>query len=82
MCSRGHWRPSEDEKLRELVESYGPHNWNAIAENLRGRSGKINDHILNYSNYSIQLKITNSRKNISTTIKYVYKKMIAYLTLR
>lgn len=40
MCSRGHWRPSEDEKLRELVESYGPHNWNAIAENLRGRSGK------------------------------------------
>jgi hypothetical protein len=41
MCSRGHWRPSEDEKLRELVESYGPHNWNAIAENLRGRSGKI-----------------------------------------
>jgi myb proto-oncogene protein len=43
MCSRGHWRPSEDEKLRELVESYGPHNWNAIAENLRGRSGKIDD---------------------------------------
>ncbi|XP_058773551.1 transcription factor MYB52-like isoform X1 [Vicia villosa] len=40
MCSRGHWRPSEDEKLKELVESYGPHNWNAIAENLRGRSGK------------------------------------------
>lgn len=52
MCSRGHWRPSEDEKLRELVESYGPHNWNAIAENLRGRSGKINDHILNYCDYS------------------------------
>ncbi|XP_073220318.1 transcription factor MYB52 isoform X2 [Cicer arietinum] len=40
MCSRGHWRPSEDEKLKELVESYGPHNWNAIAEKLRGRSGK------------------------------------------
>ncbi|KAJ1410163.1 SANT/Myb domain [Sesbania bispinosa] len=40
MCSRGHWRPSEDEKLRELVERYGPHNWNAIAEKLRGRSGK------------------------------------------
>ncbi|XP_057446749.1 transcription factor MYB52 isoform X2 [Lotus japonicus] len=40
MCSRGHWRPSEDEKLRELVERYGPHNWNAIAEKLKGRSGK------------------------------------------
>ncbi|CAL0312333.1 unnamed protein product [Lupinus luteus] len=40
MCSRGHWRPAEDEKLRELVEHYGPHNWNAIAEKLRGRSGK------------------------------------------
>lgn len=57
MCSRGHWRPSEDEKLKELVESYGPHNWNAIAENLRGRSGKINDHIVNYSNCFNQLKI-------------------------
>ncbi|KAG5536002.1 hypothetical protein RHGRI_023705 [Rhododendron griersonianum] len=40
MCSRGHWRPSEDEKLRELVERYGPHNWNAIADKLQGRSGK------------------------------------------
>ncbi|XP_010276273.1 PREDICTED: transcriptional activator Myb-like [Nelumbo nucifera] len=40
MCTRGHWRPSEDEKLRELVEHYGPHNWNAIAEKLQGRSGK------------------------------------------
>ncbi|KAH6809378.1 myb domain protein 52 [Perilla frutescens var. frutescens] len=40
MCSRGHWRPAEDEQLRELVERYGPHNWNAIAEKLQGRSGK------------------------------------------
>ncbi|CAH1446483.1 unnamed protein product [Lactuca virosa] len=40
MCSRGHWRPSEDQKLRQLVEQYGPHNWNAIAEKLQGRSGK------------------------------------------
>ncbi|CAI9767398.1 unnamed protein product [Fraxinus pennsylvanica] len=40
MCSRGHWRPAEDMKLRELVERYGPHNWNAIAEKLQGRSGK------------------------------------------
>ncbi|XP_068664326.1 transcription factor MYB52-like [Aristolochia californica] len=40
MCTRGHWRPAEDEKLKELVERYGPHNWNAIAEKLLGRSGK------------------------------------------
>ncbi|XP_006650510.1 transcription factor MYB52-like [Oryza brachyantha] len=40
MCTRGHWRPSEDEKLKELVARYGPHNWNAIAEKLQGRSGK------------------------------------------
>ncbi|KVI07493.1 Homeodomain-like protein [Cynara cardunculus var. scolymus] len=38
MCSRGHWRPSEDQKLRQLVQQYGPHNWNAIAEKLQGRS--------------------------------------------
>ncbi|CAN0902205.1 Transcription factor MYB52 [Linum grandiflorum] len=40
MCSRGHWRPAEDEKLKELVDRYGPHNWNAIADKLHGRSGK------------------------------------------
>ncbi|KAF3438369.1 hypothetical protein FNV43_RR21131 [Rhamnella rubrinervis] len=40
MCSRGHWRPAEDEKLKGLVKRYGPHNWNAIAEKLQGRSGK------------------------------------------
>ncbi|CAA3019058.1 trichome differentiation GL1-like [Olea europaea subsp. europaea] len=39
-CPRGHWRPSEDEKLRQLVEKYGPQNWNSIAEKLQGRSGK------------------------------------------
>ncbi|XP_026659952.2 transcription factor MYB54-like isoform X1 [Phoenix dactylifera] len=38
MCSRGHWRPAEDEKLKELVGQYGPHNWNAIAKKLQGRS--------------------------------------------
>lgn len=36
---RGHWRPSEDKKLLQLVEQYGPQNWNAIAEKLQGRSG-------------------------------------------
>ncbi|KAB8114610.1 hypothetical protein EE612_054105 [Oryza sativa] len=39
-CPRGHWRPGEDEKLRQLVEKYGPQNWNSIAEKLEGRSGK------------------------------------------
>lgn len=40
MCTKGHWRPAEDEKLKELVARYGPHNWNAIAEKFQGRSGK------------------------------------------
>ncbi|CAM8962795.1 unnamed protein product [Rhodiola kirilowii] len=39
-CSRGHWRPAEDAKLKELVAQFGPQNWNLIAENLHGRSGK------------------------------------------
>lgn len=39
LCVRGHWRPSEDARLRELVAQYGPHNWNLIAEKLDGRSG-------------------------------------------
>ncbi|KAJ9675128.1 hypothetical protein PVL29_024183 [Vitis rotundifolia] len=39
-CPRGHWRPAEDEKLRQLVEEYGAQNWNSIAEKLQGRSGK------------------------------------------
>ncbi|XP_045810614.1 myb-like protein Q [Trifolium pratense] len=39
-CARGHWRPAEDSKLKELVALYGPQNWNLIAENLEGRSGK------------------------------------------
>ncbi|MED6131887.1 hypothetical protein PIB30_014104 [Stylosanthes scabra] len=40
ICPRGHWRPAEDEKLRQLVEQYGAQNWNSIAEKLQGRSGK------------------------------------------
>lgn len=39
-CARGHWKPSEDAKLREVVAIYGPQNWNLIAEKLQGRSGK------------------------------------------
>ncbi|KAK4745077.1 hypothetical protein SAY87_011389 [Trapa incisa] len=38
-CPRGHWRPAEDEKLRQLVDKHGPQNWNSIAEKLQGRSG-------------------------------------------
>ncbi|KAH6830402.1 myb domain protein 105 [Perilla frutescens var. hirtella] len=40
LCARGHWKPSEDAKLRELVAAFGPQNWNLIAEKLEGRSGK------------------------------------------
>ncbi|KAL7091395.1 hypothetical protein ACP275_12G103100 [Erythranthe tilingii] len=41
VCSRGHWRPAEDAKLKELVSLYGPHKWNLIAHKLQyGRSGK------------------------------------------
>ncbi|XP_076948323.1 uncharacterized protein LOC143620530 [Bidens hawaiensis] len=39
-CPRGHWRPAEDEKLQQLVQRFGPQNWNSIAEKLQGRSGK------------------------------------------
>lgn len=41
LCSRGHWRPAEDSKLKDLVALYGPQNWNLIAVQLEGRSGTI-----------------------------------------
>ncbi|KFK26915.1 hypothetical protein AALP_AA8G310200 [Arabis alpina] len=40
VCSRGHWKPSEDFKLKELVSVFGPQNWNYIAEKMQGRTGK------------------------------------------
>ncbi|GER27834.1 myb domain protein 105 [Striga asiatica] len=40
LCCRGHWKPHEDAKLKELVAQFGPHNWNLIADKLQGRSGK------------------------------------------
>ncbi|XP_022741862.1 transcription factor MYB52-like [Durio zibethinus] len=40
VCARGHWKPAEDSKLKELVALYGPQNWNLIAERLQGRTGK------------------------------------------
>ncbi|KAL5676707.1 hypothetical protein ACJX0J_012838, partial [Zea mays] len=39
-CRRGHWRPGEDEKLKQLVNKYGAQKWKSIAEKLEGRSGK------------------------------------------
>ena len=41
LSTRGHWRPAEDAKLKELVAQQGPQNWNLIAENLDGRSGML-----------------------------------------
>ncbi|XWS32887.1 hypothetical protein CRYUN_Cryun22dG0029200 [Craigia yunnanensis] len=40
VCARGHWKPAEDSKLKELVALCGPQNWNLIAEKLQGRTGK------------------------------------------
>ncbi|CAH8381474.1 unnamed protein product [Eruca vesicaria subsp. sativa] len=40
LCSRGHWRPTEDAKLMELVAQFGPQNWNLVAHHILGRSGK------------------------------------------
>ncbi|KAL4032562.1 hypothetical protein IC575_005640 [Cucumis melo] len=47
-CPRGHWRPAEDEKLRQLVEQYGAQNWNSIAEKLQGRSGRTDNAVKNH----------------------------------
>ncbi|XP_071727952.1 transcription factor MYB56-like [Rutidosis leptorrhynchoides] len=38
--AKGHWKPYEDLKLRDLVAIYGPRNWNLISEKFPGRSGK------------------------------------------
>lgn len=45
-ASRGHWRLQEDCRLRELVAIHGPQNWNLIAAEMQGRSGKLS---LNYT---------------------------------
>jgi hypothetical protein len=46
LCARGHWRPAEDAKLKELVAQHGPQNWNLIAEKLDGRSGNQRNTIM------------------------------------
>ncbi|CAN8273112.1 unnamed protein product [Cochlearia groenlandica] len=40
VCCRGHWKPSEDSKLIELVSVFGPQNWNYIADKMQSRTGK------------------------------------------
>ncbi|KAK2451312.1 transcription factor MYB52 [Trifolium repens] len=37
---RGNWTPTEDDKLKKLVEEFGPYNWNNIAKYFNERSGK------------------------------------------
>lgn len=53
ISGRGHWRPSEDRKLKELVERYGPQNWNLIAEKLEGRSGACLSSINYIKNFTL-----------------------------
>ena len=38
--TRGPWTDDEDKKLMQLVDTFGPRKWSAIAEELSGRSGK------------------------------------------
>ncbi|XP_039682836.1 transcription factor MYB52 [Medicago truncatula] len=38
--SKAHWKPSEDAKLKQLIADHGAKNWNNIAEQLQGRTGK------------------------------------------
>ena len=38
--TRGPWTDDEDKKLMQLVETFGPRKWSAIAEELPGRIGK------------------------------------------
>ncbi|GAU31748.1 hypothetical protein TSUD_146350 [Trifolium subterraneum] len=35
---RGHWTPTEDNKLKKLVEEFGPYDWNNIAKHFHRRS--------------------------------------------
>ncbi|XP_020210704.1 transcription factor MYB10-like [Cajanus cajan] len=35
-----HWKETEDDKLRQLVQQHGPKEWNTIAEHMEERTGK------------------------------------------
>ncbi|XP_051113914.1 transcription factor MYB3R-3-like [Andrographis paniculata] len=37
---KGPWTPEEDEKIKKLVDKYGPKKWSTIAKSLPGRIGK------------------------------------------
>jgi len=58
--TRGHWRPAEDAKLKELVAQHGPQNWNLIAENLDGRSGKTSNAAVD-SNSNVHFPLRGKR---------------------
>ncbi|XP_076945641.1 transcription factor MYB52-like [Bidens hawaiensis] len=40
LVTKGHWKPSEDVKLRNLVAVHGPRNWKTKSQQFPGRSGK------------------------------------------
>ncbi|BFG16037.1 hypothetical protein CerSpe_023110 [Prunus speciosa] len=59
-CARGHWRPTEDSKLKELVAQYGPQNWNLIAEHLDGKGTCNSAYYNHHSRVETQQPITIS----------------------
>lgn len=72
VCPRGHWRPGEDEKLRQLVEQYGPQNWNSIAEKLQGRSGVSQELKISSSLLVVFSREDETLLNISIIYIYIY----------
>jgi hypothetical protein len=51
---RGNWTPTEDDKLKKLVEEFGPYNWNNIAKYFNERSG-IKNAIIFFLKFSLFL---------------------------
>ncbi|KAL6276459.1 hypothetical protein ACE6H2_020060 [Prunus campanulata] len=48
-CGRGHWRPAEYSKLKELVAQYGLQNWILIAEYLNpAEDSKLKELVAQY----------------------------------
>lgn len=46
--SKAHWKPFEDDKLKQLIADHGAKDWNNIAEKLQGRSGLILHYLTNF----------------------------------